>query len=166
MPGLRTKKEVVKVGENIREITTISDEKGNIVHRIVSPLMIEFNPKDVLQVIIGAAILSIPVGYTEETWNLGQTLPIMNVIGFLVLSLVFISTFVYYNYYVGRIKGNFDEFAKRVLSTYILSFFVVGILLTLIQRAPWTSDFMIAFKRTVIVTFPASMSAAVADTIK
>jgi len=43
-------------------------------------LHLEFQLKDVLQVMIGASILSIPVGFTEETWYLGETLPMANII--------------------------------------------------------------------------------------
>lgn len=167
MEKLKTKKRVVKIGGNLKEMTTIQDEKGRILHRMISPLMLEFRPKDVLQIIIGASILAIPVGYTEETWRLGELLPLSNVIGFLILSLVFISAFVYYNYYKKHgLKEHYDEFIKRVLSTYIFSFIVVAVLLTLIQKTPWNTDWILAFKRVVIVAFPSSMSAAVADMIK
>jgi uncharacterized membrane protein len=79
---------------------------------------------------------------------------------------VFICSFVYYNYYRGSMGSHWAEFLKRVASTYIISFLLVAVLLTLIERAPWQSDLMLAFSRTVIVSFPASMSAAVADMIK
>jgi uncharacterized membrane protein len=164
--GLRSKKEVIRVEGKLKEVITVHDEKGRILHKLISPLMLEFHPRDVLQIMIGAAILAIPVGYTEETWNLGQMLPLPNVIGFLILSLVFIAAFVYYNYYREHLKEHLDEFVKRVFSTYIVAFVVVGILLTLIQKAPWSTDWILAFKRTIIVTFPSSMSAAVADIIK
>jgi uncharacterized membrane protein len=59
-----------------------------------------------------------------------------------------------------------DEFVKRTLSIYLVSFAVVAILLTLIQRAPWTTDWVLAFKRIVLISFPSSMSAAVSDMIK
>jgi len=127
---------------------------------------LEFHLKDVLQVIIGASILAIPVGFTEETWNLGQTLPLINIIGILLLSLLFISIFVYYNYYENHIKTHWDELIKRIFSTYLFSFIVVAAILTLIQRTPWTTDLLLAFKRSVLVAFPASMSASVADMIK
>ncbi|MCK4429723.1 MAG: hypothetical protein KAW19_00325, partial [Candidatus Aminicenantes bacterium] len=65
---VKTKKEVVRIEGKLKEIVTIHDEKGKILHKIISPLMVEFHPKDVLQVIIGAAILAVPVGFTEETW--------------------------------------------------------------------------------------------------
>ncbi len=126
-----------------------------------------FHLKDVLQVVVGAAILATPVGFTQEVWELGQTLALQNIIGFLILSLLFIGGFVNYNYYrhvpVGKHKTGF---MKRVLSTYVVSFIVAAVFLTLIEKAPWGIDFVLAFNRTVLVAFPASMSAAVADIIK
>jgi uncharacterized membrane protein len=120
-----------------------------------------------LQVFIGAAILAIPVGFTEETWRLGETLPLMNIMGFIIASLIFITVFTYYHYYHKiQVNGYYDELVKRVLATYIVSFIVVSLLLGLIQRTPWQTDWLLAFKRIVIVTFPSTMSAAVADVLK
>ena len=48
----------------MKEVTMIHDEKGNLLHKIISPLMVEFYAHDVLQVIIGASILAIPVAFT------------------------------------------------------------------------------------------------------
>ena len=58
------------------------------------------------------------------------------------------------------------EFFKRVLATYIFSFVIVAVILALIQQTPWNTNAALAFKRVVIVTFPSSMSAAIADMIK
>ena len=141
----------------------VKDEVSRLVH------IVEFHPKDLLQIMIGASILAIPVGFTEETWQLGENLPWLNIIGLLVLSLTFISAFIYYNYHYHRrrpLKKHFSEFVKRVFSTYVFSFLVVAILMTLIQRAPWATDLLIAIKRVIIVAFPASMSAAIADVIR
>jgi len=129
----------------------------------------KFHPKDVLQVIVGAAILAVPVGFTEETWQLGESLPLGNILWLMALSLIFIGSFVYYHYHKNGLKnGRYHarEFTKRVISTYVLSFIVVALLLMIIQRAPWMTDTLVAFKRTVIVAFPSSMSAAVADMLK
>jgi len=129
----------------------------------------KFYFKDVLQVIIGASILAVPVGFTEETWTLGTILPLPNIIGFMVLSVFFISTFTFYHYFKHKpklTKSHWSEFWKRVFFTYVLAFIVVTIILVLIDKAPWIKEPLLAFKRTVIVTFPASMSAAVADTLK
>jgi len=146
-----------------KEIIHHSHEKLLALQKLIH---LEFHLKDVLQVIIGASILAIPVGFTEETWKLGESLPLLNVMGFLILSLLFISIFVYYNYYINHLEKHWDEFIKRALATYMFSFIVVAVVLTLIQRTPWSTDWILAFKRIVLVTFPASMSASVADMIK
>jgi len=142
------------------------NHNSEVLHKLIDPLVIKFTTKDVLQVIIGASILAIPVGLTEETWKLGESMPFLNVIGLLVLSIVFISAFVYHNYYHHRKGKHMDVFFKRVISTYFLSFLLVAVLMTLIQQAPWTTDFLLALKRVIIVTFPASMSGTIADVIR
>ncbi len=152
------------MGERAKEESRPSRKEA--IYKIFSPLMPEFRTKDVVQVMVGSSILAIPVALTEETWKLGETLPLPNVFAFLAISLVFVSTFVFYNYYRTSLRQHWLEFLKRVISTYLLSFLVVASVLTMIQKAPWQSDWMLAFKRAVIVTFPSSMSAAVADTIK
>lgn len=164
--SFKTKKEVVRINGHLKEITTIKDYKGKLLHKIINPLMVEFHVKDFFQIMIGASILAIPVGFTEETWRLGELLPLSNALGFAVLSVLFISAFVYYNYYRKKIRHHWAEFIKRVLATYLVSFVVVTIILALIQKTPWSTDWILAFKRTAIVTFPSSMSAVVADVIK
>ena len=163
---LKTRRQIIRVAGRLRELVTITDTKGKILHRIINPFMLKFYPRDVMQIIVGASILAIPVAFTEETWKLGESLPFNNIIGLLVLSVLFIGAFVYYNYYRGEMKRHWQEFLKRVTTTYLVSFFVVAILLTLIERAPWYTDYITALSRTIIVSFPASMSAAVADMIK
>ncbi len=164
--NVKTERKIIKVAGRLREIVTIRDTGGKIVHSMMRPVMLKFYPRDAMQVIVGASILAVPVAFTEETWKLGESLPLMNIIGLLLLSIIFISSFVYYNYYRGEMRKHWNEFAKRVFTTYFFSFVVVAIILTLIERAPWSSDIMIALSRAIIVSFPASMSAAVADIIK
>ena len=70
------------------------DETRIIFKKITDPFFHEFHLKDVLQVLIGASILAIPVGFTKEVWDLGSSLPITNIFSFIILSLLFISLFV------------------------------------------------------------------------
>lgn len=163
---LKTKRSIVRVAGKLKEIVTIHDKTGNIVHKFMNPLMLELYPRDIVQIIIGAMILAIPVGFTEEVWVLGATLPLINVLSLFFLSLIFLSIFVYYNYYRNQMKEHKIEFLKRVSSTYFFSFLVVALFLTIIQKAPWQVDWVLACKRVILVSFPASMSAAVADIIK
>ena len=142
-------------------------DSKNILKEVADPFFHEFHLKDVLQVLIGASILAIPVGFTKEVWDLGSSLPITNIFGFIFLSLIFISLFTYYHYHKEHgLKKHHKHFIKRIVLTYILAFFVVAIILILIQEAPWKTDWVLAFKRIILVTFPASMSGAIADTIK
>jgi uncharacterized membrane protein len=138
----------------------------SIEKHIVKPIIPTFKIKDMMQIIIGASILAVPVGFTEETWNLGASLPMLNIIGLLALSLTFISLFTYYEYHKHATEGRQKEYVKRVIATYLLSFLIVAVILGLIQRTPWSLDWALAFKRVVIVTFPSSLSGVIADSIK
>lgn len=153
-------------GRYMHSITQILDSSGKVIHNIVKPLMVELRPRDIMQIIVGATILAIPMAFTEETWKLGETLPLLNIIILAVLSFIFIAMFVYFNFYRFYLKDYKFEFVKRVLGIYLLSLLVVGLLMTVIEQCPWGADNLLALKRIIIVTFPASMSAAVTDSIK
>lgn len=148
----------------LEKISKIGD--GQVFHRILAPFAVEFSFKDVLQVIVGAALLSIPVSFTEEVWRLGKIMPMKNTIGLILLSILFISAFTYFNYYKGKAQEHWFSFLKRVVLTYVFSFITATILLILIQQAPWQADWILAFKRTAIVSFPAAMSGTLVDTLK
>jgi len=143
------------------------DEKDTLLNEILPH---KFNLRDFLQIVIGASILAVPVGFTEEAWRLGESLPLLNVIGLLILSVIFMAAFVYYHYHssyrIHGVNGRWDQFGKRVFWTYAGSFIIVAIILTLIDKTPWITDLTLAIKRVIIVTFPASMSAVIADTLK
>lgn len=177
MPKRKNKKDdsaIDYIGDTIKDVASLPLEVGKAVERetaefllkATAPLRTEFRPKDLLQVIIGASILAVPVGFTEETWRLGGELPLQNIIILSAVSLIFIGSFVYYTYYRRKFARHWGEYIKRVLSTYIFSLLVVAGLLTIIDVTPWSTDLMLAIKRVILVAFPASMSAVVADTIK
>lgn len=121
---------------------------------------------DLIQVIVGATILAMPVGFTREVWDLSADLPAINIIGIFIISIIFISIFTYYHYHNISVKKNWKLFLKRVSLTYVFSFITVCILLILIGKASVYNDLIISLKRAIIVTLPASMGATVADTIK
>ena len=157
---------IKKIDGYLHKIVPVFDKTGKVISHVAKPLMVKLRIKDIMQIIVGASILAVPVAFTEETWKLGEKLPLFNSLGFLVLSLLFISAFVYYNYYRKKLKDHYGEFIKRIIATYLVSFLIVAIILTLIQKTPWTADWVLAFKRIIIVTFPSSMSAAIADVVK
>jgi len=172
--GGKDQSPIDSIGDTIKDVVSLPAEAGQAVQKemaefllkATTPLRTEFRPKDLLQVIIGASILAVPVGFTEETWRLGGELPLQNILILSAVSLLFIGSFVYYNYYRRKLAHHWGEYVKRVLSTYIFSLAVVAGLLTIINVAPWSTDMTLAVKRVILVAFPASMSAVVADTIK
>ena len=95
---------------------------------------------DLVQVIIGATILAIPVGFTQEVWEFSIDLPIINIVGIFIVSVIFISIFTYYHYHNISVKKNWKLFIKRVSLTYVFSFITVCILLILIGGASLYSD--------------------------
>ncbi len=157
---------IKRIGGYLHRIVPIADKSGEIISYALKPLMLEFKPRDIMQVVVGAALLAIPVSLTEEAWNLGELLPITNIVLISVLSLLMISIFVFYNFYKVTFKGYVTEFVKRVIGTYLISLIVVALILTIIQKCPWGIDNVLAIKRIIIVAFPAAMSGTLSDTIK
>ena len=157
---------IERIGGYLHRIVPIADKSGEIISFALKPIMLEFKPRDIMQVIIGSALLAIPVSLTEEAWDLGVSLPVTNVTLISIISILFISVFVYFNFYKITLKGFEIEFVKRVFGTYFISLVVVASILTIIQKCPWGIDNILALKRIVIVAFPAAMSGTLSDTIK
>ena len=159
---------VERLGRNgyLHRIIPIVDKAGNVVQRLVKPLEVEFRLRDALQTVVGASILAIPAAYTEETWDLGSQLPAANIVGIAALSIFFIATFVYYNFYKSYFAQFKAQYFIRVIATYLISLLVVAALLALVDKTPWGVDNALAIKRIIVVGFPAAMSATVADAIK
>ena len=166
MEPQKPKSTIRRIGGYLHRVIPVLDSAGKLLHFAVTPLMVEFRPRDLMQVIVGASILAVPVAFTEETWTLGRELPLMNVLILSLISLIFIGAFVYFNFYRYMLKDHLVEYLKRTISIYFFSLLVVAVVLSIIQKCPWGSDNLLAMKRVLIVTFPASMSAAISDTIK
>ncbi|MCB9029733.1 MAG: DUF2391 family protein [Deltaproteobacteria bacterium] len=153
-------------GRHLHRIIPIIDNSGKVIERIVKPLMVEVRAHDVVQIIVGSTLLAFPVGFTEETWNLGAKLPLENVLLLAFISVAFIALFVYLNFYRYYFKDYFLDYFKRVFMIYFLSLLLVAFLMTVIQQCPWGVDNLLAIKRILIVGFPASLSATITDSIK
>ena len=166
MESTKTTRELVRVGGHLKEVVKEFDRKGTLLHQSEHPAMVEFYLHDFVQVIVGSMLLAIPVGFTQEVWILGETIPWWKVIFVMVFSILFIGSFHYYNFYQHHFFSQKDEFVKRLLITYLVAFLVVGCLLFIIEQADWILEPAIALKRTVLVALPASLSAAVADMLK
>ena len=160
------KSSIKRIGGYLYKVVPIIGNTGQVIQQAITPLMVELKPRDIMQIILGASILAIPVGFTEEVWKLGEQLPLQNVLLLTGISLAFLGTFVYFNFYRYNMKGHLWEYIKRVCAIYFLSLLVVGILLTIIQACPWGTNRLIAIKRIILVAFPSSMGAAISDMLK
>ena len=163
-----SKVKIQRIGRDgsLHRIVPIVDDSGNVIDHVVKPLMVEYRAGDVLQTIVGASFLAIPAAYTEETWDLGSDLAGLNIIGIALLSVIFIATYVYYNFYRNYLVEFRREYVFRVVNTYLIAFGLAATILTLIQQCPWGVDNVLAIKRIIIVAFPASMSGTVTDSLK
>jgi len=167
MDQIKTNETTIKrISGYLHRVIPVADSTGKIISYALRPIMLEFNVRDVLQVMIGAALLAMPVCLTEEAWVLGEVLPDRNIMAMAGLSLVLIGIFVYFNFYKITLKGYYLEFVKRVLGTYLISMFMVAIILSILDKCPWGVDNALAIRRIIIVTFPASLSGTLSDMIK
>ena len=124
-----------------------------------------FNREDLFQVIIGSAALTLPVAFTEESWKLSQTLPWLNIILVILLSLLFINLYSISSIFSGQINHRLPYFILRTIIDYIITLFVVFIILLAINRMPIISDPITALKRIIILSFPASMGGVIVDSL-
>jgi uncharacterized membrane protein len=156
---------VQRINGELLTVTPVLDQDGKVVTHHVQRLQLELSFKDRVQILVGATILAIPTAFTEAVWNLGSDLSWFSVIALAIASLVFIGLFIYLNSYQQHMKLYRGQFLNRMISTYLFSLVVVGVLLMLVEKAPWVTDFSLALKRTIIGALPASMSATVTDAI-
>ena len=156
---------IQRINGELHKVTPVLDQDGKVVTHHVHRLHLELSSKDRVQILVGATILAIPTAFTEEVWNLGGDISWISVIILAMVSLLFIGLFIYLNIYQRHMKLYRNQFLKRLITTYLFSLVVVGILLMVVEQAPWLTDFPLALKRTIIGTLPASMSATVTDAI-
>ena len=70
---------VQRIGGYLHKVIPIIDSTGKVISHAVSPLKVELRRRDIMQILVGASILSVPVAFTQETWDLGREMPLGNV---------------------------------------------------------------------------------------
>ncbi len=124
---------------------------------------LSFNLEDASQVAIGAFALAVPISFSEEAWILGETLPLTNLLMVFVLSISFLGFFAYESVFQGNIKNRIPVFLCRIAITYTITAIVVVLVLFSIDKFPLLTDTIIAFKRLIVISMPASMGAIIVD---
>ena len=121
--------------------------------------------KDITEIIVGASILVIPLAFTEEAWDLGRDLPLLNTIFIAAVSYLCIGVFIYFGAYEADLSEHHGEFVKRVLSIYMITLAVSVLYLAAIDKFPLMTEPMVAIKRAIVVSLPGSFLATIVDDI-
>ena len=160
------KTEVKRINGYLKEVVTIFDSSGKPISHIINPFMVELKPRDILQIFVGSFLISAPLCFTEEVWNLSVSLKNLNVYALGFLSFVTMTLFIYFNFYRFKLKGNVINFLKRIFATYFIVAGSVILLLTLIDKFPIYESPFVALKRVIIISFPSLFAAIITDNLK
>ncbi|XPV70514.1 MAG: DUF2391 family protein [Halarcobacter sp.] len=124
---------------------------------------LRFNLEDASQIIIGAFALAIPISFSEEAWKLSETLPFANLFILLLLSFCFLGFYTYESIFQADIKHRKFAFLFRVFIAYLIAFIVVSLILLSIDKLPLIDETIVAIKRVIVISMPASMGAIIVD---
>ena len=121
------------------------------------------NFEDIIQIVVGASALSVPIAFSEESWRLSETLPIQNIFILIFLSLLFINLYSFQSIFQGNVQYRIFTFLARTILVYFITLCVVFTVLIALNRMPIMSEPIVAIKRIIILSFPASMGGVVVD---
>lgn len=130
---------------------------------VTDNVMKNFNLEDVSQVIVGAFALAVPISFSEEAWRIAETLPLGNLILLSAISFLFLGFFAFQSVFQGNVRYRVQVFIWRVIIAYLIAALVVAVILLSIGKLPLMTEPMIALKRVIVITMPASMGAIVVD---
>ena len=122
-----------------------------------------FDLEDAAQIFVGAFALGAPISFSEEAWRLANTLPTLNFVLLICLSVFFLGLYAYENMFERQIAGRKFSFVVRVSISYLITMVVIALVLLCLNKLPLLSEPLIAFKRILIISMPASMGAIVVD---
>jgi uncharacterized membrane protein len=125
-----------------------------------------FHLHDLAELILGSLLIAFPVAMTEEAWNLGDDLPVINAMAIVVLALFVTSWFIYHKHYQSSLASHGREFALRIFVTYTVTLIVAVVCLAVLNQFPIWSDPMNAINRMLVVATPASAAATIVDSLK
>ncbi|WP_163339049.1 DUF2391 family protein [Desulfopila sp. IMCC35008] len=126
-------------------------------------LNLNLNLEDISQISIGAFAIAVPISFSEEAWKLGESLPNANLLFIFILSIIFLSFFAYQSIFQGEVENRIAVFVIRIVIAYFITGCIVALVLFSIDKFPIGSEPLIAFKRLIVITMPASMGAIVVD---
>ncbi|GLQ72924.1 DUF2391 family protein [Vibrio penaeicida] len=122
-----------------------------------------FNVEDASQIFVGAFALAVPISFSEEAWRLGESLPSKNLTMLLFLSIIFLGIYTYENVFQRTVAQRKWVFCFRIVIAYLMTAFVVALVLFCIDKLPLLEEPLVAIKRIIVITMPASMGAIIVD---
>jgi uncharacterized membrane protein len=120
------------------------------------------NLEDISQMVIGAAVMAVPIAFSEELWKFGETLPALNIILLFCISLIIQFFYTQFSIFQGKEK-RYMIILLRVILNYFLTFITVAGILFSLNRLSFTSEFLVGLYRVIILCFPASLGAVIVD---
>ena len=126
-------------------------------------MKLSFNLEDASQVAIGAFALAVPISFSEEAWRLGESLPFANLLMLFILSITFLGFFAYESVFQGDIKYRIPVFLWRIAIAYAITAIIVALVLISLNKFPLLTDTLVALRRLIVITMPASMGAIIVD---
>ena len=126
-------------------------------------MKLRINTEDIIQIAIGAFALAVPISFTEEAWKMSITLPFYNLLLVFILSVTFLGIYAYYSVFQEQISKRYHIFILRIFIAYFISALVVALVLLALNKLPVIDEPIIALKRLILITMPASMGAIVVD---
>ncbi|NOI21554.1 DUF2391 domain-containing protein, partial [Vibrio coralliilyticus] len=92
-----------------------------------------------------------------------ETLPLQNLFMLFLLSLVFLTLYTFESVFQRNIINRKFVFILRIVVAYLITTLVVMLVLFCINKFPLFSEPLVALKRVIIISMPASMGAIVVD---
>lgn len=122
----------------------------------------KINLEDISQIVLGAAVMAVPIAFSEELWKFGETLPALNIFILFVLAISIQGFYTYYSIFQCSEKS-IQVIGVRVILNYTLTFFTVAVVLFSLNRFDFSSNLSVGVYRVIILTFPASLGAVIID---
>lgn len=76
---------------------------------------LRFNLEDISQIIIGSFALCVPISFSQEAWDIAKTLPNLNLLLLVILTLFFLGFYTYQTIFQTNIKRRIPIFIFRIL---------------------------------------------------
>ncbi len=154
-----------RINGRLHTVHPVLDEAGNLLTSVTRALKVEFHPEDLVQLIVGASVMALPIALTGEVWDLGETLSVGRTVAIAGISVVTLAAFIWSLFYVRNLRAYRGTFLLRVVTAYLVTSLIAFTFLYLFDKAP-LDDLQVALTRTVLVSLPAAYAATAVDFVK